>query len=240
MWGFKSPLGHSITPRIAERDLEAGVIVAQLESTSSSRHPAPSQTTNRPKLRSAVATGLPRARSGSSDYLEAEAEAGTLDFRSADGQPQPASAVAEQFLGMICGQLLWPQLVRTDFRPARPRRHDHCGRSRPPHAHPLSHRILNPDRPGHFRSLGVTRCPCDSPVRAQSWVGRTTYLPPVCRSVKRRRSCSTPESGTASGGGGLIVPARIRPRTSDGRSRPFDAHPVAQATPTTPRLRARR
>jgi TetR/AcrR family transcriptional regulator, regulator of autoinduction and epiphytic fitness len=28
--------------------------------------------------------------------------------------------VAEQFLGMICGQLLWPQLVRTDFVPPDP------------------------------------------------------------------------------------------------------------------------
>ncbi|MEE1766426.1 TetR/AcrR family transcriptional regulator [Streptomyces sp. SP18BB07] len=54
------------------------------------------------------------------DYLEAEAEAGTLDFRSADGQPQSASAVAEQFLGMISGQFLWPQLVRTDFVPPNP------------------------------------------------------------------------------------------------------------------------
>ena len=54
------------------------------------------------------------------DYLDAEVLAGTLDFRSADGQPQPASAVAEQFLGMICGQLLWPQLVRTDFVPPDP------------------------------------------------------------------------------------------------------------------------
>ena len=54
------------------------------------------------------------------DYLDAEAQAGTLDFRSADGQPQSASAVAEQFLGMICAQLLWPQLVRTDFVPPSP------------------------------------------------------------------------------------------------------------------------
>ncbi|MGQ4388513.1 TetR/AcrR family transcriptional regulator [Streptomyces sp. SAS_270] len=54
------------------------------------------------------------------DYLEAEAQAGTLDFRSADGQPQSASGVAEQFLGMICGQFLWPQLVRTDFVPPDP------------------------------------------------------------------------------------------------------------------------
>ncbi|MFF1438414.1 TetR/AcrR family transcriptional regulator C-terminal domain-containing protein [Streptomyces sp. NPDC058295] len=37
-----------------------------------------------------------------------------------DGRTQPASAVAEQFLGMICGQLLWPQLVRTDFVPPDP------------------------------------------------------------------------------------------------------------------------
>jgi hypothetical protein len=28
--------------------------------------------------------------------------------------------VAEQFLGMICGQLLWPQLVRVDFVPPDP------------------------------------------------------------------------------------------------------------------------
>lgn len=28
--------------------------------------------------------------------------------------------MAEQFLGMICGQLLWPQLVRTDFVPPDP------------------------------------------------------------------------------------------------------------------------
>jgi len=54
------------------------------------------------------------------DYLKAEAQAGTLVFRSADGQTQPASAVAEQFLGMICGQLLWPQLVRVDFVPPDP------------------------------------------------------------------------------------------------------------------------
>jgi len=54
------------------------------------------------------------------DYLDAEAQAGTLQFRSAAGQTQPASAVAEQFLGMICGQLLWPQLVRTDFIPPDP------------------------------------------------------------------------------------------------------------------------
>ncbi|MEU9168444.1 TetR/AcrR family transcriptional regulator C-terminal domain-containing protein, partial [Streptomyces sp. NPDC048420] len=54
------------------------------------------------------------------DYLDAEAQAGTLDFRSADGQPQSASAVAEQFLGMICSQFLWPQLVRTDFVPPNP------------------------------------------------------------------------------------------------------------------------
>jgi AcrR family transcriptional regulator len=54
------------------------------------------------------------------DYLEAEAQAGTLVFRSADGRTQPTSAVAEQFLGMICGQLLWPQLVRVDFVPPDP------------------------------------------------------------------------------------------------------------------------
>lgn len=54
------------------------------------------------------------------DYLDAEARAGTLVFRSTDGQTQPASAVAEQFLGMICGQLLWPQLVRVDFVPPDP------------------------------------------------------------------------------------------------------------------------
>ena len=54
------------------------------------------------------------------DYLDAEVQVGTLDFRSADGQTQRASAVAEQFLGMICGQLLWPQLVRTDFVPPDP------------------------------------------------------------------------------------------------------------------------
>ncbi|WP_410611243.1 TetR/AcrR family transcriptional regulator [Amycolatopsis sp. lyj-109] len=41
------------------------------------------------------------------DYLEAEAHAGTLVFRSTDGQTQPASAVAEQF-------------VRTDFVPPDP------------------------------------------------------------------------------------------------------------------------
>ncbi|MEU0212396.1 TetR/AcrR family transcriptional regulator C-terminal domain-containing protein [Streptomyces canus] len=28
--------------------------------------------------------------------------------------------MAEQFLGMICGQLLWPQRVRTDFVPPHP------------------------------------------------------------------------------------------------------------------------
>ncbi|MDX3530068.1 TetR/AcrR family transcriptional regulator C-terminal domain-containing protein [Streptomyces sp. ID05-39B] len=28
--------------------------------------------------------------------------------------------MAEQFLGMICGQFLWPQLVRTDFVPPDP------------------------------------------------------------------------------------------------------------------------
>lgn len=54
------------------------------------------------------------------DYLDAEARAGTLVFGSADGHTQPASAVAEQFLGMICGQLLWPQLVRVDFVPPDP------------------------------------------------------------------------------------------------------------------------
>ncbi|MEV7871396.1 TetR/AcrR family transcriptional regulator [Streptomyces sp. NPDC088124] len=54
------------------------------------------------------------------DYLDAEAQAGTLDFRSADGQPQSAAEVAEQFLGMICSQFLWPQLVRTDFVPLNP------------------------------------------------------------------------------------------------------------------------
>jgi AcrR family transcriptional regulator len=54
------------------------------------------------------------------DYLDAEAQAGTLDFRSADGQPQSAAEVAEQFLGMICSQFLWPQLVRTDFVPPNP------------------------------------------------------------------------------------------------------------------------
>ncbi|MEU2427343.1 TetR/AcrR family transcriptional regulator [Streptomyces sp. NPDC007851] len=54
------------------------------------------------------------------DYLDAEAQAGTLDFRSADGQPQSAAEVAEQFLGMICAQFLWPQLVRTDFVPPNP------------------------------------------------------------------------------------------------------------------------
>ncbi|MFI1051393.1 TetR/AcrR family transcriptional regulator C-terminal domain-containing protein [Streptomyces griseoruber] len=47
------------------------------------------------------------------DYLEAEVQAGTLISRSTDRQTQTASAVAEQFLGMICGQLLWPQLVGT-------------------------------------------------------------------------------------------------------------------------------
>ncbi|WP_060884874.1 TetR/AcrR family transcriptional regulator [Streptomyces caniscabiei] len=54
------------------------------------------------------------------DYLEAEAQAGTLDFRSADGQPLSADEAAEQFLGMICSQFLWPQLVRTDFVPPNP------------------------------------------------------------------------------------------------------------------------
>lgn len=54
------------------------------------------------------------------DYLESEAEAGTLDFRSSDGRPQSAAEVAEQFLGMICSQFLWPQLVRTDFVPPNP------------------------------------------------------------------------------------------------------------------------
>jgi TetR/AcrR family transcriptional regulator, regulator of autoinduction and epiphytic fitness len=54
------------------------------------------------------------------DYLDAKAQAGTLDFRSADGQPQSAAEVTEQFLGMICSQFLWPQLVRTDFVPPNP------------------------------------------------------------------------------------------------------------------------
>lgn len=54
------------------------------------------------------------------DYLEAEARAGTLVFCSVDGQTQPASAVAEQFLGTICGQLLWPQLVCVGFVPPDP------------------------------------------------------------------------------------------------------------------------
>lgn len=45
---------------------------------------------------------------------------GALTTRpAADGQTQTASVVAEHFLGMICGQLLWPQLVRTDFVPPR-------------------------------------------------------------------------------------------------------------------------
>ncbi|KND23921.1 TetR/AcrR family transcriptional regulator, partial [Streptomyces acidiscabies] len=46
------------------------------------------------------------------DYLDTEVQAGTLDFRSTDGRPQSAATVAEQFLGMICSQFLWPQLVR--------------------------------------------------------------------------------------------------------------------------------
>lgn len=74
-----------------------------------------------PELAEIVGTGFAIDRGPFFDrlrnYLEAEEEAGTLAFPSTDGQVQPASAVAEQFLGMICGQLLWPQLVRTDFVP---------------------------------------------------------------------------------------------------------------------------
>ncbi|WP_431037696.1 TetR/AcrR family transcriptional regulator [Streptomyces sp. P6-2-1] len=57
------------------------------------------------------------------DYLEAESRAGTLVLGAAGAAgagERPASAVAEQFLGMICGQLLWPQLIRDDFVPPDP------------------------------------------------------------------------------------------------------------------------
>jgi hypothetical protein len=54
------------------------------------------------------------------DYLDTEAQADTLDFCSADAQPQSASQVAEQFIGMISSQFLWLQVVRTDFVPPTP------------------------------------------------------------------------------------------------------------------------
>ncbi|MFJ8712228.1 TetR/AcrR family transcriptional regulator [Streptomyces violaceus] len=77
-----------------------------------------------PELADIVGTGFAIDRGPFFDrlrgYLDSEAQAGTLDFRSADGQPQSASEVAEQFLGMICSQFLWPQLVRTDFVPPNP------------------------------------------------------------------------------------------------------------------------
>ncbi|WP_316770423.1 TetR/AcrR family transcriptional regulator C-terminal domain-containing protein [Streptomyces sasae] len=70
-----------------------------------------------PELADIVGTGLAVDRGPFfdrlCDYLEAEVQAGTLISRSTDRQTQTASAVAEQFLGMICGQLLWPQLVGT-------------------------------------------------------------------------------------------------------------------------------
>jgi TetR/AcrR family transcriptional regulator, regulator of autoinduction and epiphytic fitness len=77
-----------------------------------------------PELADIVGTGFAIDRGPFFDrlrgYLETEEQAGTLDFRSAGGRPQPASVVAEQFLGMICSQFLWPQLVRTDFVPPNP------------------------------------------------------------------------------------------------------------------------
>ncbi|MFE7272583.1 TetR/AcrR family transcriptional regulator [Streptomyces sp. NPDC057623] len=77
-----------------------------------------------PELADSVGTGFAIDRGPFFDrlrqYLEAEEQAGTLDFRSAEGHTQPASAVAEQFLALICGQLLWPQLVRDDFVPPDP------------------------------------------------------------------------------------------------------------------------
>ncbi|MET9972523.1 TetR/AcrR family transcriptional regulator C-terminal domain-containing protein, partial [Streptomyces sp. NPDC006356] len=44
----------------------------------------------------------------------------TLRFHSADGRELTSTEVAQQFLGMIGGQLLWPQLVQHDFIPPGP------------------------------------------------------------------------------------------------------------------------
>ncbi|MEU1365618.1 TetR/AcrR family transcriptional regulator [Streptomyces sp. NPDC005803] len=77
-----------------------------------------------PELADSVGTGFAidrgpffeRLRS----YLEAEAEAGTLHFRSADGRGLTAAEVAQQFLSLIGGQLMWPQMIQNDFIPPGP------------------------------------------------------------------------------------------------------------------------
>lgn len=77
-----------------------------------------------PELADSVGTGFAIDRGPFFErlrtYLDAEAEAGTLQFHSADGQDLTAAEVAQQFLGMIGGQLLWPQLVQPDFIPPGP------------------------------------------------------------------------------------------------------------------------
>jgi len=77
-----------------------------------------------PELADSVGTGFAIDRGPFFDrlrgYLDAEVEAGTLRFRSADGRSPTAAEVARQFLGMIGGQLLWPQLVQEDFIPPGP------------------------------------------------------------------------------------------------------------------------
>lgn len=47
------------------------------------------------------------------EYLAAEVAAGTL-------RTDDVALAARQFLGIISGQILWPQLVRTDFTPPDP------------------------------------------------------------------------------------------------------------------------
>jgi hypothetical protein len=77
-----------------------------------------------PELAESVGTGFAIDRGPFFErlraYLEAEVETGTLDFHTADGRDLTATAVAQQFLGMIGGQLLWPQLVQNDFIPPGP------------------------------------------------------------------------------------------------------------------------
>ncbi|MEY9995456.1 TetR/AcrR family transcriptional regulator of autoinduction and epiphytic fitness [Streptomyces sp. V4I8] len=77
-----------------------------------------------PELADSVGTGFAIDRGPFFDrlrtYLDAEVEAGTLHFHSADGRNLTSAEVAQQFLGMIGGQLLWPQLVQHDFIPPGP------------------------------------------------------------------------------------------------------------------------
>jgi AcrR family transcriptional regulator len=77
-----------------------------------------------PELAESVGTGFATDRGPFFErlrtYLEAEVEAGTLDFHTADGRDLTPTEVAQQFLAMIGGQLLWPQLVQNDFIPPGP------------------------------------------------------------------------------------------------------------------------